>query len=41
MQRVTPRAFYARNRGLMEIGFGLFLLAFGARLVLRELARQL
>jgi threonine/homoserine/homoserine lactone efflux protein len=36
MQRERPRAFYARNRGLMEIGFGLLFLAFGARLVLRE-----
>lgn len=38
MQREAPRAFYARNRGLMEVGFGLLFLAFGARLVLRELA---
>jgi threonine/homoserine/homoserine lactone efflux protein len=38
MQRDAPRAFYARNRGLMEIGFGLLFLAFGARLVLREVA---
>lgn len=38
MQREAPRAFYARNRGLMEIGFGLLFLVFGARLVLRELA---
>ena len=38
MQREDPRAFYARNRGLMEIGFGLLFLGFGARLVLRELA---
>lgn len=37
MQREAPRAFYAHNRGLMEIGFGLLFLAFGARLVLREL----
>ena len=37
MQRQRPRAFYARNRGLMEIGFGLLFVAFGARLVLREL----
>ena len=32
----APRAFYARNRGLMEIGFGLLFLAFGARLLARE-----
>ena len=38
LQRERPRAFYARNRGTMEIGFGLLFLAFGARLVLRELA---
>ena len=37
MQREAARAFYARNRGLMEIGFGVLFLAFGARLVLREL----
>ena len=37
MQREAARAFYARNRGLMEIGFGLLFLAFGTRLVLREL----
>ena len=38
LQHESPRAFYARNRGSMEIGFGLLFLAFGARLVLRELA---
>ncbi len=38
LQRERPRAFYARNRGVMEIGFGALFLAFGARLVLRELA---
>jgi threonine/homoserine/homoserine lactone efflux protein len=38
MQREAARVFYARNRGLMEIGFGLLFLAFGARLILRELA---
>ena len=38
LQRERPRAFYARNRGAMEIGFGALFLAFGARLVLRELA---
>jgi threonine efflux protein len=37
MQREAARAFYARNRGLMEFGFGLLFLAFGTRLVLREL----
>ena len=36
MQRQAARAFYARNRGLMEIGFGLLFLAFGARLLVRE-----
>jgi threonine efflux protein len=36
MQRQAVRAFYARNRGLMEIGFGLLFLAFGARLLVRE-----
>jgi threonine/homoserine/homoserine lactone efflux protein len=36
MQRQSARAFYARNRGLMEIGFGLLFLAFGARLLARE-----
>ena len=36
MQKERPRAFYARNRGLMEIGFGLLFLVFGLRLVLRE-----
>ena len=41
MQREAARAFYARNRGLMEIGFGLLFLAFGARLVLRELVGRL
>lgn len=38
MQRAGPRAFYARHRGLMEIGFGALFLAFGARLIWRELA---
>jgi len=38
MQRERLRAFYARNRGAMEIGFGVLFLAFGMRLVLRELA---
>jgi threonine efflux protein len=37
LQRERPRVFYARNRGAMEIGFGALFLAFGARLVLREL----
>jgi threonine/homoserine/homoserine lactone efflux protein len=41
VQREAVRTFYARNRSLMEIGFGLLFLAFGARLVLRELAGQL
>ena len=38
MQRERPRAFYARNRGAMEIGFGALFAAFGVRLMLRELA---
>ena len=38
LQRERPRAFYARNRGTMEMGFGALFLAFGLRLVLRELA---
>jgi threonine/homoserine/homoserine lactone efflux protein len=38
LQRERPRAFYARNRAIMEIGFGALFMAFGARLVLRELA---
>ena len=38
LQRERPRIFYARNRGAMEIGFGVLFLAFGVRLVLRELA---
>jgi threonine efflux protein len=37
MQREAARVFYARNRGLMEIGFGLLFALFGLRLVLREL----
>lgn len=40
MQREAPRRFYAGNRGLMEIGFGVMFLLFGARLALRELAGQ-
>jgi threonine efflux protein len=38
LQREGVRSFYARNRGVMEIGFGLLFAAFGVRLVLRELA---
>ena len=37
LQRERPRAFYARNRGAMQLGFGLLFVAFGLRLVLREL----
>jgi len=37
LQRERPRAFYARNRGLMQLGFGVIFLAFGLRLVVREL----
>jgi threonine/homoserine/homoserine lactone efflux protein len=38
LQRERPRAFYARYRGVMEIGFGMLFVLFGARLVWRELA---
>ena len=41
LQRERPRAFYARYRGAMEIGFGLLFIAFGARLVWREAAAWL
>jgi len=37
LQRERPRAFYARNRGAMQLGFGMLFLAFGLRLVVREL----
>jgi len=36
LQREGPRAFYARYRGVMEIGFGALFAAFGARLVWHE-----
>jgi threonine efflux protein len=38
LQRPGPRAVYARYRPIMEIGFGLLFMLFGARLVQRELA---
>jgi threonine efflux protein len=38
LQREGPRAFYARYRGAMEIGFGALFVVFGARLVWREAA---
>ena len=38
LQRDRARAFYERHRPLMEIGFGLIFLAFGARLAGRELS---
>jgi threonine/homoserine/homoserine lactone efflux protein len=38
LQRERPRAFYARHRGAMEIGFGALFVLFGARLVWREAA---
>jgi threonine/homoserine/homoserine lactone efflux protein len=38
LQRDRPRVFYERHRAVMEIGFGALFLAFGVRLVLRELA---
>jgi threonine/homoserine/homoserine lactone efflux protein len=37
LQRERARAFYARNRGAMLLGFGILFLAFGLRLVVREL----
>ena len=37
LQRERPRVFYARNRGAMQLGFGILFLAFGLRLVVREL----
>ena len=37
LQRDRPRAFYARNRGAMQLGFGVLFLAFGLRLIVREL----
>ena len=37
LQRERPRAFYARNRGAMQLGFGVLFLAFGLRLIAREL----
>ena len=36
LQREGPRAFYARYRPAMEIGFGVLFMLFGARLVQRE-----
>lgn len=41
LQRERARTFYARNRGAMQLGFGLLFLAFGLRLVLRELVAWL
>jgi threonine/homoserine/homoserine lactone efflux protein len=41
LQRERPRAFYARNRGAMQLGFGLLFLAFGLRLMVRELVAWL
>jgi threonine/homoserine/homoserine lactone efflux protein len=38
LQREGPRGFYARYRPLMEMGFGVLFVLFGARLVLREIA---
>ena len=37
LQRERPRAFYGRNRGAMQLGFGVLFLAFGLRLIVREL----
>ena len=41
MQREGPRALFERYRPAMEIGFGVLFLAFGVRLVGRELMRLL
>ena len=41
LQRERLRTFYARNRGAMQMGFGLLFMAFGLRLVLRELVAWL
>ena len=41
LQRERARTFYARNRGAMQLGFGLLFLAFGLRLVWRELVAWL
>ena len=38
LQRERARAFYARYRAAMEMGFGALFAGFGLRLVLRELA---
>jgi threonine/homoserine/homoserine lactone efflux protein len=37
LQHERARAFYARNRGAMQLGFGVLFLAFGLRLIVREL----
>jgi threonine/homoserine/homoserine lactone efflux protein len=37
LQRGGPRTFYAHNRGVMQLGFGVLFLTFGLRLILREL----
>jgi len=37
LQHKRPQAFYARNRGAMQLGFGVLFLAFGLRLIVREL----
>jgi threonine/homoserine/homoserine lactone efflux protein len=36
MQRQGPRAFYARNRRVLQIIFGLVFIALGAKLVQRD-----
>jgi threonine/homoserine/homoserine lactone efflux protein len=41
LQRERPRTFYGGNRGAMQLGFGLLFVAFGLRLVLRELVAWL
>jgi len=38
LQRPGPRAWFARHRPTMEIAFGVLFIAFGARLIGRELA---
>jgi threonine/homoserine/homoserine lactone efflux protein len=37
LQRERPRAFYARNRGGMQLAFGVLFVVFGLRLLVREL----
>lgn len=41
LQHPRPRPLYARNRPIMEIGFSVLFMGFGARLVGREVAAWL